>query len=323
MSLHLDERQRAMLKEMGITVWWPKPVVLAPEPPVVAPKAAVVQAEKITENSNFYDIKELKKINLGIKNISNSAIEDATFLQNNPSSIYENSYSDVLPPVHRLTWPLLAQAAASCQACKLCEGRTQTVFGARPGVSQGLPGALQGADDEIAVNEAPPQADWLIVGDLPGDAEDQAGNPFAGEAGQLLGNMLKAMGLPRAQGAGGAVYLTTVVKCRPPGNRNPLQGEVAQCAAYLHRQIELLQPKIILTLGKLAAQTLLRDAVPEVDKLPPGKLRGQVHAYQPQGANIPLVATYPPAYLLRNPQEKARVWEDLVLAMEAVKASAP
>ncbi len=323
MSLHLDERQRAMLKEMGITVWWPKPVVLAPEPPVVVPKATTLPVERISENSNFDEIKELKTNNLDIKNISDNANKNGVIFQKKSKYFEENSYSDALPPVHQLTWPLLAQAAASCQACKLCEGRTQTVFGARPGVSQGLPGALQGADDEIAVNEAPPQADWLIVGDLPGDAEDQAGNPFAGEAGQLLGNMLKAMGLPRVQGAGGAVYLTTVVKCRPPGNRNPLQGEVAQCAAYLHRQIELLQPKIILTLGKLAAQTLLRDAVPEVDKLPPGKLRGQVHAYQPQGANIPLVATYPPAYLLRNPQEKARVWEDLVLAMEAVKASAP
>ena len=95
--------------------------------------------------------------------------------------------------------------------------------------------------------------------------------------------------------------------------------EVTQCSAYLHRQIELLQPKIILTLGKLAAQTLLRAAVPEVGKMPAGKLRGQVHAYQPQGANIPLVATYPPAYLLRNPADKARVWEDLVLAMETLK----
>ena len=314
MSLNLDERQRAMLKEMGVTVWWPKPVVVAAEPAVVAPKGALPQVAKKPENSNFNENTILKTDYFTMKNISATAINTIKNTENNNGINVNNNYSENLPQFDQLTWPLLAQAADVCQACKLCEGRTKTVFGS-------VPAAVQ-SELPTAQPEAAPQADWLIVGDLPGEAEDQAGVPFAGEAGQLLGNMLKAMGLAPASGAGSRVYLTTVVKCRPPGNRNPLPEEVAQCAQYLHRQIELLQPKIILTLGKLAAQTLLRDTVPDVAKLPAGKLRAQVHTYQPQGANIPLMATYPPAYLLRNPQEKARVWEDLVLAMETLKSSA-
>ena len=313
MSLQLDERQRAMLKEMGITVWWPKPVVLAAEPAVAAPKAALPPVAKKSENDEFEENNIFKTSNFNIKNIANYTIITRTVAEKNSETIGKNSYSVITPQFDQLTWPLLAQAGAVCQACKLCEGRTKTVFGSVPNAGQGsLP---------TGQPEATPQADWLIVGDVPGDAEDQAGVPFAGDAGQLLGNMLKAMGLATAPAAGSRVYLTTVIKCRPPGNRNPLPEEVAQCAAYLHRQIELLQPKIILTLGKLAAQTLLRDTLPDVAKLPAGKLRAQVHAYQPQGRNIPLVATYPPAYLLRNPQEKARVWEDLVLAMETLKSS--
>lgn len=339
MSLHLDERQRAMLKEMGVTVWWPKPVVLRPEPVLVVPKTVAVPVTIGNEKIKFSENKVLKTNHLDVKNISDYAVLTRIIVRNRSIDHVENSYSDESPPVDQLTWPLLAQAAAGCQACKLCEGRTQTVFGSRPGVSQGLPsgsqgevpgvshgeqGGEKGGPEQVAATaEAPPPADWLIVGDVPGDAEDQAGSPFAGEGGQLLGNMLKAMGLAGPQASrGGGVYLTTVIKCRPPGNRNPLPDEGNQCSAYLHRQIELLQPKVILTMGKLAAQALLRGTVREVEKLPPGKLRGQVHAYQPQGANIPLVATYPPAYLLRNPQEKARVWEDLVLAMETLKASA-
>jgi uracil-DNA glycosylase len=196
-------------------------------------------------------------------------------------------------------WPALQQAVAACQACKLCEGRKNTVFGT------GQPPAH---------DSAAPQVDWLIVGDAPGEDEDRTGEPFEGPAGQLLDNMLKAIGQARHRN----VYITNVIKCRPPGNRNPEAAEVAQCEPYLRRQIELLEPKIILAMGRYAVNSLLQATVPDVHKLPLGKLRGQVHHYASAGRSVPVVATYHPAYLLRNLPEKSKAWADLCLAMGAV-----
>ena len=143
-------------------------------------------------------------------------------------------------------------------------------------------------------------ADWLIVGEAPGEEEDAQGEPFVGQAGKLLDAMLASIGLAR----GDNVYLANVLKSYPPGNRDPGPDEVAACRPYLLAQIELIQPKLILALGRVAAQNLLDtdDAI--------GRLRGQVHTFQ----GVPLVATYHPAYLLRKPTEKARAWEDLCLA---------
>jgi uracil-DNA glycosylase len=200
-----------------------------------------------------------------------------------------------------LDWPALQQAVSGCQACKLCEGRKNTVFG----VGQPPPDA-----------SAAPRVDWLIVGEAPGENEDRTGEPFVGQAGQLLDNMLKAMGLARHDN----VYIANVIKCRPPGNRNPEVDEVAQCEPYLRRQIELLQPKIILAMGRFAVNSLLQASVPDVHKLPLGKLRGKVHHYTSAGRSVPVVATYHPAYLLRNLPEKAKAWADLCLAMQAVAA---
>jgi len=184
-----------------------------------------------------------------------------------------------------LDWTALRQAVADCRACGLCASRKQTVFGV---------GHLQ--------------ARWLVVGEAPGEQEDQQGEPFVGAAGQLLDRMLAALGLTRAadgpQPPEQRVYIANTLKCRPPRNRNPAAEELAQCEPFLVRQIELLQPRLILAMGRFAVQALLRTDEPI------GRLRGRVHRYQ----GVPLVVTYHPAYLLRNLPDKARAWEDLCLA---------
>ena len=190
--------------------------------------------------------------------------------------------SQVRPAIELLAWDALAQAVASCRACKLCEGRTNTVFG---------------------VGDT--QADWLIVGEAPGQNEDLQGEPFVGQAGKLLDNMLKALRLDRRS----KVYIANVLKCRPPGNRNPQPEEVAQCEPFLRRQVQLLQPKIILAVGRFAVQSLLGTSEPI------GKLRGRVHQY----AGVPVVVTYHPAYLLRNLPDKAKAWADLCFARELLR----
>jgi uracil-DNA glycosylase len=189
------------------------------------------------------------------------------------------------PAVDALAWPELRARIASCTACPLCEGRRNTVPGS---------GDLQ--------------ADWLVVGEAPGEGEDLSGEPFAGQEGILLDNMLRALGLAR----GTKVYLTQALKCRAPANRSPEPAEVVQCEAYLRRQVELLQPRVILALGRLAAAAL----VPGNEPL--GKLRGRVHSYQ----GVPVVVSYAPAYLLRNLPEKARAWADLCLAQSVIDGTA-
>lgn len=188
-----------------------------------------------------------------------------------------------------MDWAALEQAVAGCRACALCGSRKNTVFGVG---SQ--------------------RADWLVVGEAPGENEDLAGEPFVGQAGKLLDSMLKAIGLSRqGDGAQGA-YIANVLKCRPPANRNPLPEEVAQCEPYLRRQVELLQPKIILALGRFAVQSLLQSNEPI------GKLRGRVHEYH----GVPVIVSYHPAYLLRSLPEKAKAWADLCMAMDVMQRQA-
>jgi uracil-DNA glycosylase len=182
-------------------------------------------------------------------------------------------------------WIELKQAVAACTACDLHKSRTQTVFG---------------VGDE--------KADWLLVGEAPGAEEDRLGDPFVGQAGRLLDNMLAAIGLDRRTN----VYIANVLKCRPPGNRNPEPGEVAKCTPFLLKQIELIQPKLIIAMGRFAAQTLLASDASIAS------LRGRVHRY----AGVPLVVTYHPAYLLRNLPDKAKAWEDLVFARRTMQALA-
>jgi uracil-DNA glycosylase family 4 len=188
-------------------------------------------------------------------------------------------------PVPLLSWEELRQAVTECRACGLCDSRTTTVFGV-----------------------GDPQPDWLVVGEAPGEQEDLQGEPFVGQAGKLLDNMLHAIGLDRQR----KVYIANVLKCRPPGNRNPDPAEVAQCEPFLRRQVELLRPRIILAMGRFAVQSLLGSAEPI------GRLRGRVHQYQ----GVPLVVTYHPAYLLRNLPEKAKAWADLCLALEQLRGQA-
>jgi DNA polymerase len=181
------------------------------------------------------------------------------------------------------TWEELAARVASCMACSLHHSRTQTVFGV--------------GDRE---------AEWLIIGEAPGADEDRQGEPFVGRAGRLLNAMLEALGLQRSQ-----VYIANILKCRPPNNRDPLPQEAASCEIYLRHQMTLLQPRIILALGRVAAQNLLKTSVSL------GRLRGVVHQYP--DTTIPLVVTYHPAYLLRSPREKNRAWQDLRLALRVYR----
>jgi DNA polymerase len=158
-----------------------------------------------------------------------------------------------------------------------------------------------------------PQAQWMIVGEAPGEQEDRQGEPFVGPAGQLLDNMLRAIGLTRGEaGPARQVFIANTLKCRPPKNRNPEPAETAQCAPFLERQIALVRPRIILAMGRFAAQALLASDEPL------GRLRGRVHQYR----GVPVVVTYHPAYLLRTPTDKARAWEDLCLAASVVAAAA-
>ena len=206
--------------------------------------------------------------------------------------------------IDQMDWSALHSTVSGCQACTLCGSRQNTVFGV------GAP-ALEGQA---------PQVDWLIVGEAPGENEDLQGEPFVGQAGKLLDNMLGAMKLSRTgerTAEGGGVYIANVLKCRPPGNRNPKPEEVAQCLPYLERQVALLKPKMILAMGRFAVQALLRDTVPEVETTPLGKLRGRVYQFQ----NLPVVVTYHPAYVLRNLPEKSKVWADLCLAMAHLRGS--
>jgi DNA polymerase len=175
-----------------------------------------------------------------------------------------------------LDWPALREAVAGCRQCALHATRTQTVFGVG--------------------NE---NADWMIIGEAPGAEEDRRGEPFVGRAGKLLDEMLRAVGQGRDQ-----VFIANILKCRPPNNRDPKPEESSQCRGYLERQIELVQPKIILAVGRIAAQLLLDTDTPV------GRLRGKPH----QLGNTPLVVTYHPAYLLRSPAQKRKSWDDLRLA---------
>jgi uracil-DNA glycosylase len=179
-------------------------------------------------------------------------------------------------------WTQLRERVAACTRCGLSATRTQTVFGV---------GNLQ--------------AKWLIVGEAPGADEDRAGEPFVGRAGQLLNAMLRAIGLPREE-----VYIANTLKCRPPHNRDPQPKETGECFPFLERQIELLKPKIMLVVGRIAAHNLLRTDVSL------SRLRQQVHLFG--ASRVPLVVTYHPAYLLRTPSDKRKAWEDLKFAREVL-----
>jgi len=260
----LDTRQRAMLEEMGIRLFLPEaPAVSEPEfaeEPVLAPTVlaeAPVQARPAPVLHEPVRAAPPARAPVARERVSG---------------------------IETMDWDSLRETVAACQACKLCEGRRNTVFGV---------GDLQ--------------ADWLVVGEAPGENEDLQGEPFVGQAGKLLDNMLGALGVSRRDN----VYIANVLKCRPPGNRNPEPDEIAQCEPFLRRQVDLLKPRIILAMGRFAVQALLQTSEPI------GRLRGRVHRYH----EVPLVVTYHPAYLLRNLPDKAKAWSDLVLAQSVLRGS--
>ncbi|NOT11640.1 MAG: uracil-DNA glycosylase [Methylococcaceae bacterium] len=190
--------------------------------------------------------------------------------------VSDQSNTNSANPAHS-DWTLLQSRVAACTKCALCETRTQTVFGTG--------------------NQ---NADWLIIGEAPGQHEDLQGKPFVGNAGLLLTEMLRAIGLSRDE-----VFITNILKCRPPGNRDPKPEEAENCHGYLLQQLNLIKPKIILAVGRIAAQTLLKTDAPLA------KLRGKKHTFN----DTPVVVVYHPAYLLRSLSEKHKAWLDLLLAM--------
>ena len=258
----LDDRQRAMLAEMGVRVWMPQTVRALP-----AKAAKLAQVE-----------------------VPDTPLVDAAAPLNLPVASAPQMLSVPIVDISQLPegiasmdWTQLQPAVSSCTGCGLSQTRQQAILG------EGLA-----------------SADWMIVGDAPGEEEDKAARSFAGPAGQLLDNMLKALSLTREQ-----VYLTHALKCRTPVGRNASQVEVSHCATYLARQVELVQPKVILAMGRTAALALLQSAEPL------GKLRSQVQSFK----GVPVVVTYPPAYLLRNQADKAKAWADLCVAASLVKST--
>ena len=297
MSLNLDARQRAMLAEMGIRLW------RRPDQ-----RAAADAAETIADRASPSGADAAKKA-VSAAPIAAAPPAAARARPATPPAQSAPEPTPALAPrpedVEHMDWSQLEATVAACRACGLCAGRTQTVFGV---------GARR--------------ADWMVIGEAPGENEDRQGQPFVGQAGKLLDNMLAAVGLSRQvdaaesmaggaesadaegqQGAKQGVYIANVLKCRPPGNRNPQPQEIAQCEPYLRRQVALVQPRIILAMGRFAVHSLLQTTEPI------GRLRGRVHSYE----GVPVVVTYHPAYLLRALPEKAKAWADLCLAMEVMR----
>ena len=283
------ERQAAMLAEMGVKLW---PTAVGDGVAVAEEAPSLVEERMATPIAPRQDI---------ARPVDVAPPPQAPVSSRPPGANAEASprpapitRGDRPAGIDTMDWPALRDAVAGCTACKLCETRRQTVFGV-----------------------GNPQAHWMIVGEAPGEQEDMQGEPFVGKSGQLLDNMLRALGLSRKEtpppaGEGSAadparqVFIANTLKCRPPGNRNPLPDELAQCEHFLIRQIALVTPKIILAMGRFAVQSLLRSNEPI------GRLRGRVHRYQ----GVPLIVTYHPAYLLRNLEDKARAWDDLCLAAQ-------
>ena len=289
-----SERQRRMLAAMGVRLWSPA----ASTPPAVA-AAAVAEAAAETAV-----IERAIEAPAAPERVAAAQPAAAAPLASAPTSIaaaalsLQDTLADPLlaeraATIATLAWGPLQDAVAACTACGLCESRRQTVFG---------------------VGHA--RADWMIVGEAPGEQEDLQGEPFVGPAGQLLDQMLRAVGQSRRAGSGEGeeddqagdparrVFIANTLKCRPPRNRNPEPDEMARCEPFLKRQVALVQPKLILLMGRFAVKQLLKsdEAI--------GKLRGRVHRYE----GIPVIVTYHPAYLLRNMPDKAKAWEDLCLA---------
>ena len=318
-----SERQRKMLAAMGVRLWSPAPSATsvataapvanepatavverpvdapvarapaAPPVPAPAPAHAPPPAPEAARAVAAPPVRPPAPAPAPVRATPTIAAAAATLQQ----TLSDPLLAERAATIATLGWGPLQDAVASCTACGLCESRRQTVFGTGHA-----------------------RADWMIVGEAPGEQEDQQGEPFVGPAGQLLDQMLRAVGQSRLAASGEGreddqagdparrVFIANTLKCRPPRNRNPEPDEMAKCEPFLKRQVALVQPKLILLMGRFAVKQLLQsdDAI--------GKLRGRVHRYE----GIPVIVTYHPAYLLRNLPEKAKAWEDLCLAQATV-----
>lgn len=307
MSLTLDARQRAMLLEMGVRVWQPVTsaqtdnVTPAPVSASTEPAAPARQREPATQapesrppdGASAHPHAPTSEDGDPRSTPLASPVVETPGRPPSPTRVTE-----LISGIAGMDWPALTEAIGQCQACAMCLGRRAPSLAA-PGLAT--------------------PCDWLVVGDPPDEAQERAGQPFVGEAGLLLDNMLRALAVRRwnftdEAGATSApaarAYLTHVLKCRPALIRAPTPKELATCAHFLRREITLTQPRVILAMGRFAMQLLLSETPPELARLPLGKLRGQVWRF----ANVPVVVTYPPAFLLRNPGDKAKAWADLCLA---------
>jgi DNA polymerase len=269
------------LEAMGIESWTfqhPPAPVLAPalEMPVVEFPAGVMPTSSHSDLTGFKNLSGLAQPII-------EPIRTASHLEDWQSSappVVEPEMKPVIAVPDN--WQTLQNEVAQCRNCSLCETRKQTVFGTG--------------------NQ---QADWLFIGEAPGEQEDLQGQPFVGPAGALLTEMIRAIGLSRDR-----VFIANILKCRPPQNRDPKVQEILACQSFLHRQIALIQPKIIIAVGRIAAQHLLNTT----DTL--GNLRGKVYQYH----NIPLLVVYHPAYLLRSLPQKRKAWQDLQLAIKTYQS---
>lgn len=270
------ERRSHYLQALGIDVWVPRPAPgeLPLDEPLREAESADTTPAVVRTQVPQVPVVERARGSAKVASAPRAAASPATKAASTAESVPES-----LPPLQvAADWPALTEQVRACERCNLCQTRTQAVFGA-------------------GVTNAP----LMIVGEGPGADEDRQGEPFVGAAGKLLDQMLGAIGRSRQSD----VYIANVVKCRPPGNRDPLEIEAEACRPYLAKQIELLQPRLIVALGRVAAQRLLGTTEPLA------RLRGQQHEYLPTAT--PVRVTYHPAYLLRSPREKAKSWADLKL----------
>jgi DNA polymerase len=292
-----SERQRRMLSAMGVRLWSP---AAAAAPAVAETASETAVAERVVDApatppaaqerpSAPAPVPAAPPVRPPARATPPATAPIAAALEH----IADPALAERTAHIATLAWGPLQDAVAACTACGLCESRKQTVFGTGHA-----------------------RADWMIVGEAPGEQEDLQGEPFVGPAGQLLDQMLRAIGQSRRADTGEGrendqagdpsrrVYIANTLKCRPPRNRNPEPDELARCEPFLKRQLALVQPKLILVMGRFAVRQLLKsdEAI--------GRLRGRVHRYE----GIPVIVTYHPAYLLRNMPDKAKAWEDLCLA---------
>lgn len=287
MALELDHRQRAMLQEMGIHVWLPGTDFAVQAPAADADTDAVSTAAPAARRAPPVAASAPEQPARAPATPSMAAAPPRPVVRSAPNAA---ASLEAAPDTRTMDWATLAHTAAQCRACGLCAGRKNSTLQAHPA----------------------PQADWMIVGEAPDALEDQAGQAFVGDSGVLLDNMLKAVGVQR----GSSAYATNIVKCRPPHARIPQSTELAACAqSYLQREIALVQPRVIIAMGRFAHQALFATH-PDLQGQPLGKLRGVVHHYQ----NTPVIATYHPANLLRTSADKAKAWADLCLAAQVVES---